>query len=338
MPTSKPLLSRVLHSPVQILAIIVTLVFCTEVVVMLVLSYLLPNVLNDTGEAFLDGFLLTLVCSPVLWAVITAAKRAEGERLLLARETEALRAQQMATLAQLATGVAHEIRNPLTSIKMLVQVNRAKFAEEGLPTADLDLVEHEIRRMERSINSLLEYARPDEAEFAVFSMQDVVQRTRQLIEGQRSAQGIGLELDIEEAPIHVCGDAAHIQQLLLNLALNAIDAMPQGGTLSIRVERSADQCQVVVADTGAGIDPAVQEKLFSPFVTTKPNGVGLGLGICRRIAESHRGSLTGKNRATGGAEFRITLPLASQPTGSSRQNVIRESGISADSDVTCRVS
>ncbi len=91
---------------------------------------------------------------------LTESEKAEQQRITMARQAEALRAQQMATLAQLATGVAHEIRNPLTSIKMLIQVNRTKFADEGLPTDDLDLVEQEIRRMERSVNSLLDYAHP----------------------------------------------------------------------------------------------------------------------------------------------------------------------------------
>ena len=308
MPGRDSALSSILHSPVRILAIILILVFTTEVVVMLVLPHVLPDVLGDIGEAFLDGLLLTLVCAPVLWLVILAAKRAEQERLTLARETEALRAQQMTTLAQLATGVAHEIRNPLTSIKMLIQVNRAKLADEGMLADDLELVEHEIRRMERSVNSLLEYARPERSEFVEFAIQQVVRNTVQLIDGRCDSQNVELIVQVPPAPATVIGDAAQIQQLLLNLALNALDAMPAGGQLSLAVAQSGKAFEIRVSDTGSGIDPAVEKKLFAPFVTTKENGVGLGLGICRRIAQSHDGTLTGANRSTRGAEFRLVLP------------------------------
>ncbi|WP_161604719.1 sensor histidine kinase [Roseiconus nitratireducens] len=239
---------------------------------------------------------------------LTDTQRAEEERLLMARQTEALRAQQMATLAQLATGVAHEIRNPLTSIKMLIQVNRSKFAEEGLPTDDLELVEHEIRRMEQSVNSLLDYARPEQGEFTKFAFQDTLRKAVQLIEGRCESQKVRLSVDVPSTPLLVEGDASQIQQLLLNLTLNALDAMPGGGELRIVADRAEGKVQIKVLDTGAGIDPTVLGKLFSPFVTTKPNGVGLGLGICRRIAESHRGELIGVNRIPHGAEFRLTLP------------------------------
>jgi PAS domain S-box-containing protein len=236
---------------------------------------------------------------------LTESQKAEREKI----EREALRAQQMATLAQLATGVAHEIRNPLTSIKMLVQVNRDKFAEQGLPTEDLELVEQEIRRMERSVNGLLEYARPEKAEFQNFALQEPVGKAARLIEGRCNSQNIVLHCEMPEQPLCLFGDPAQIQQLLLNLCINALDAMPQGGELRMAARQERETLCLTVSDTGGGIDDAVLGKLFSPFVTTKPHGVGLGLGICRRIAETHRGRLDGTNAAGGGARFELTLPL-----------------------------
>jgi PAS domain S-box-containing protein len=404
----------------RILGLVLMLVFVAEVAVMLVLPYVLPSMLNESGKAIVDAVLLTLVCAPALWLVIigplrriaiqehersetivasasesiltfdqngsvlscnraatelfdlnieavvgrnirsllpslvaipsdlpaemrleaikaggqrfpiqisiskypsetqqtriaivrdlTESEKAEQERLTMARETEALRGQQMATLAQLATGVAHEIRNPLTSIKMLIQVNRTKFADEGLPTDDLELVEQEIRRMERSVNSLLDYARPEASEFKRIAIQDVIRRTVQLIEGRCQNQQVTLNIIAPSEPVYVDGDAAQIQQLLLNLALNALDAMPDGGRLELSITPSDEHVVLSVVDNGVGINKIVLDKLFTPFVTTKINGVGLGLGICRRIAEVHGGKLTGMNQASRGAKFQLTLP------------------------------
>ncbi|QDV87126.1 Sporulation kinase D [Stieleria magnilauensis] len=267
---------------------------------------------------------------------LTEFERAERERLLMARETEALRAQQMATLAQLATGVAHEIRNPLTSIKMLIQVNRSKFADEGLPTDDLELVEHEIRRMERSVNGLLDYARPEHGESKTFPIQDAIGRTVQLIDGRCGTQNVNLALDCPDAPIYIDGDLAQLQQLLLNLTLNSLDAMPEGGELAISVTSDDSQVEVTVADTGDGISDAMLNKLFTPFATSKPNGVGLGLGICRRIAQSHHGSLVGSNRIPRGAQFRLTLPIAGQIAGQTDCERDRDSGDTSDSEESCK--
>lgn len=416
-------LSSILRSPTRILGIVLGLVFTVEVGVMLVLPYVLPDFLGDTGKAFVDAIMLTLVCAPVLWWVIigplrriaiqehqrsetivanasegimtfdqdgailscnralanilsaameavvgkttdafldrisrdfaklpatfrlrgkrydgtyfpvevsvsqfpsesrplfiaivrdlTETEHAEQERVTMARETEALRAQQMTTLAQLATGVAHEIRNPLTSIKMLIQVNRDKFADEGLPTDDLELVEHEIRRMERSVNSLLDYARPEDGQRIVFPIQQVIRKTVQLVNGRCAQQSVQLKIDSDEDPLLIDGDASKIQQLLLNLSLNALDAMPSGGELTIRACRADQQMELAVIDTGEGIRDGMLPKLFSPFSTSKPTGVGLGLSICRRIADSHGGSLIGRNRTCGGAEFILLLPISS---------------------------
>lgn len=260
---------------------------------------------------------------------LTEAERAEAERLLMARETEALRAQQMTTLAQLATGVAHEIRNPLTSIKMLIQVNRSKYASEGLPTDDLELVEQEIRRMERSVNSLLDYARPEQGEQEAFAIQSVIRKTIQLIDGRCGQQRVKLKIECDDSPIILNGDASQVQQLLLNLVLNALDAMPDGGELTIRANTNRERLELSVIDTGDGIREDMFEKLFLPFSTSKPTGVGLGLGICRRIASSHGGTLTGQNRIDGGAEFRLSLPLQVPESNKASESLNREASCKA---------
>lgn len=293
---------------------------------MVVLPVILPRPINKLGEAVIDAVLLTAVIAPVLWWLIHAAKRAEDDRLLVAREAEALRGQQMATLAQLATGVAHEIRNPLTSVKMLVQVHLGVLNEQGLPTDDMQIVEQEIRRMERSVNSLLEYARPEASEFKQFSIQELLNRMLKLIQGRCETQHIKLEVDCPASELMVEGDAMQIQQVILNFCLNAMDAMPHGGNLRIRATKKVDGQQnaenkiwdamgnqansisISVQDTGSGISESAKDLIYQPFFTTKPNGIGLGLGICQRIAKAHGGDINAKNNPNGGATFTFNLP------------------------------
>ncbi len=141
------------------------------------------------------------------------------------------------------------------------------------------------------------------------ALQDPIGKAARLIEGRCDSQHVDLRCDLPQHGLSVFGDPAQIQQLLLNLTINALDAMPEGGVLSVSAWQGDEAVHVVVADSGDGIEQAVLGKLFSPFVTTKPKGVGLGLGICRRIAETHRGRLDGRNSPAGGAQFELTLPL-----------------------------
>ena len=318
--------SKILRSPKSILLIVLVLVFLTEFLVMVVLPVILPRPISKLGEAVIDAVLLTAVIAPVLWWLIHAAKRAEDNRLLVAREAEALRGQQMATLAQLATGVAHEIRNPLTSVKMLVQVHLGVLSEQGLSTEDMQIVEQEIRRMERSVNSLLEYARPEASEFKPFSIQEMLNRMLKLIQGRCETQHIKLEVDFPQSDLMVEGDSMQIQQVILNFCLNAMDAMPQGGHLQIRATKgnvgkqnsekqkrdtmsnAANNISISVQDTGPGISESAKDLIYQPFFTTKPNGIGLGLGICQRIAKAHGGNIDAKNNLNGGATFTFHLP------------------------------
>jgi signal transduction histidine kinase len=231
--------------------------------------------------------------------------RAEQRR----RERETLRAEQMALVAQVATGVAHEIRNPLTSIKMLIQANQEDGDDEPLSPEDLQIIEGEIRRMERCLQIFLDYARPPKPDRKHVDLASLTQQTLALVEGRARRQKVALRFEPSPGPFRVEADGGQIHQLLLNLALNALDVMPQGGTLEIVLRKCDDSVELAVVDTGPGITPLMRGRLFQPFATSKETGVGLGLVISRRIAEDHGGSLTEQGPAEGGACFVLRLPL-----------------------------
>jgi signal transduction histidine kinase len=234
----------------------------------------------------------------------TAQREAETSRML---------ADQMAQIAQVATGMAHEIRNPLTSIKLLVQENRVELTEHGVPDSDLEIVESEVDRMERKLNTFLQFARPSPPDIQTIDLVDSIRQTLALIRLRAESQNVNCETHVEtEIPasdtVRVSGDADQIQQVLLNLALNSLDAMLHGGTLTVSVSnKHFDSVHVTVADTGMGIPDSVRDRLFEPFVTSKSAGIGLGLVVCRQIIERHNGVLTGSNSAEG-AVFEFTLP------------------------------
>jgi signal transduction histidine kinase len=251
-----------------------------------------------------------------LQGVIEEIEGAIGQ--LQQREREMLHAQQLSALGQVAAGVAHELRNPLTSIKMLVQTGLE--GDGGLPAADLGIIEHEIQRMETCIQTFLDFARPPRAERRRCDLNDRIRRALALVEGRARRQGVVLHADLPTESVLVDIDAEQIQQVLLNLLLNSLDAMPGGGTVRLAVTRStwpADgnghtsglpALEVRIEDTGPGIAPHIRQRLFEPFVSSKETGLGLGLSICKRLIEAHGGSIHGENSREGGAVFRFFLP------------------------------
>ena len=238
--------------------------------------------------------------------ITLAVERSQAEQRR--RERETLRAEQMALVAQLATGVAHEIRNPLTSVKMLIQANQEDGGKRPLGQEDLQIIEGEIRRMERCLQTFLDYARPPKPERKLIDLAALAERTLALVEARADDRRLPCASSLPAEPIQVEADAGQIQQLLLNLALNALDAMPQGGTLEIHLRKCDDNVELAVLDTGPGIAPSMRGQLFQPFATSKEKGVGLGLVISRRIAEDHGGSLTVQSRPEGGVCFTLRLP------------------------------
>jgi signal transduction histidine kinase len=230
------------------------------------------------------------------------------------REREVLRAEQLAAVGQLAAGLAHEIRNPLTSIKMLVQMGRELDAAGGLPADDLAVIEREIRRVERSLQTFLDFARPPRPEKRPVDVGQAASETLELVRGRATKQGVALVYHAAPVPVVVNADVGQVRQVLVNLALNALDAMPAGGSLDLTVREDAGHAEVTVRDTGPGLAADVRAKLFRPFVSTKETGLGLGLVISKRIVEDHGGTIAAGDRTGGGAEFTVRLPRHATPS------------------------
>jgi two-component system sensor histidine kinase HydH len=221
------------------------------------------------------------------------------------RQREVLRAEQLAAVGQLAAGVAHEIRNPLTSIKMLVQ---AGLEDGALPAEDLRVMEPEVRRMERSLRTFLDFARPPRPERRPTSLNEVVQHTVGLIQGRAAKQRVEVSTDLPPEGVWLIGDGQQLEQVLINLTLNSLDVMPSGGALKVSLRSTPTEAVIEVADVGPGLSPEVLDRLFHPFVSSKPTGLGLGLVICRRIVEDHGGTVNAANGPNGGAVFTVRLP------------------------------
>jgi PAS domain S-box-containing protein len=260
----------------------------------------LPVEISLSPLARPEGLLVTAVIRD-----ITERKRLQQ----IQRERDLLRAEQLMAIGQVAAGVAHELRNPLTSIKGLVQVNRKEAESHGVPTEDLRVIEQEIRRMERTLQTFLDFARPPKPERRLYDVTPLVERVLALVKGRAGKQKVALDFHRPEQPLTLELDRDQIQQLILNLTLNALDAMPQGGVLEIAALAPAEGwAELHVSDTGPGIAAELLPRIFDPFVSSKETGLGLGLAVSRRIAEDHGGSLAAENRPSGGARFVLRLP------------------------------
>jgi signal transduction histidine kinase len=244
-------------------------------------------------------------------------------RRMQEQHREVLRAEQLAAVGQLAASIAHEVRNPLTSIKLLVSAALRGKPAQPLTSEDLHVIHDEVSRLERRVQTLLDFARPPEAVRRPGDLRSIVQRALDLVQSRIRQQGILTDLNLPETPMSVEADPDQLTGVLVNLFLNALDVMPHGGRLSLTLHPGPQgQCQLAVADTGPGIAAAVAERLFTPFASTKPTGTGLGLSICRRVVQDHGGTLTGNNRPEGGARFTITLPLHQEQKEAAHAEVV----------------
>ncbi|HWB87005.1 MAG TPA: ATP-binding protein [Bryobacteraceae bacterium] len=231
--------------------------------------------------------------------------RAELERRLV-------QADKLSSIGLLAAGVAHEVNTPLAVISTYAQMLAKQVSEDSQKSLILDKIAKQTFRASEIVNSLLNFSRTSTTSYGDVSLNRIIQETLSLLEHQLQKAGIQIKSELEPdlPPVH--GNTGKLQQVFLNLFLNARDAMSGGGTLEIRTWQEGSGVKVEVSDTGHGIAPEHLHRIYDPFFTTKAarKGTGLGLSVTYGIIQEHGGSIEVANRRSGGARFRLDLPLA----------------------------
>lgn len=226
----------------------------------------------------------------------------------LKREIETSR--RLASLGRVAAGIAHEIRNPLSSIKGFATYFRERYAADSDDRSTADIMIKEVDRLNRVISQLLEFARPLSLQKKRVPVQALIQHSLKMIERQAESGGVAVRTEFAPSPGEIDVDFDKITQVLLNLYLNALESMVQGGTLTVGCseERATRNLQISVTDTGAGIEKRHLEHIFDPYFTTKQTGTGLGLAIVHKIIEAHGGEVNVESAVGRGTTVTLDLP------------------------------
>ncbi|MCJ7760179.1 ATP-binding protein [Candidatus Bathyarchaeota archaeon] len=233
------------------------------------------------------------------------------EELIGERTRELKEAERLAAIGELATMVGHDLRNPLQGISGAAYVLRTKLRttrDEQVRTM-LEIIEKDVRYSDKIINDLLDYSREMRLELTAISLSSVIEDA---LASVLVPETISLKLSEKEAKINV--DPEKIKRVFMNIIKNAVDAMPGGGTFTIQSKESNDNMEIAFNDTGTGMPKEVMEKLGKPLQTTKAKGMGMGLAICYRIIQPHKGSVTAESIPDQGTTIKVTLPLLNNET------------------------
>jgi PAS domain S-box-containing protein len=228
-------------------------------------------------------------------------------------ETERRRAERLAYFEVLASGIAHEIKNPLVGIKTFTQLVPRRRNDERFMDEFTRVVGREIQRMERLLERLGALSRPGRRPQFPLDVRAPIAQAVEAMQPTFDEKSITLRVALGDSACLVLGQHTELEQLFLNLVMNAHEATPPGGVVRVDVTHDAERITVTIADTGPGIAPELVERVFDPFFSTKQRGSGLGLAICAGIAQTHGARLRAANAPNGGAIFFVEFPVASQP-------------------------
>ena len=229
----------------------------------------------------------------------------------LARAHAALaRSEQLGAMGRMAAGIAHEIRNPLGIIKNTAQLLREELDDAGVDSDLVRYIPEEVDRLNETLTGYLEFARDAPLRPETVDLVRLVRRTLKLVERDLQSAGVEVKSNLDSVDrLALWADPRRLQQVVLNLVLNAVQAMPEGGTLDLRLDSVDGRVALHVRDTGTGMDPARAQEIFEPFVTSKEKGSGLGLHVVQRIVEDHGGRIELETEPGRGSTFTVDLPV-----------------------------
>ncbi|MGQ0721200.1 MAG: ATP-binding protein [Candidatus Eiseniibacteriota bacterium] len=236
-------------------------------------------------------------------------------RRLVAAEGLLSRSEALAAMGMMAAGIAHEVRNPLSIISGTAARLRKKYGA-GAEDPLFAFIPEEVERLDRILEGYLRFARDEPPVPEPCDLREIVERTSRLVEEEFGAKGVIVRKALGEAAVRAEVDPRRLQQVLLNLLLNAAQAMPSGGELELGLAGEGSRAVVRVSDRGRGLTAKELARAFEPFYTTKEKGSGLGLVLAKRIVEAHGGTITIANREGGGATVTVSLPVIEGRAGS----------------------
>jgi signal transduction histidine kinase len=220
-------------------------------------------------------------------------------------------ADRLAAIGRITGGVAHEVKNPLNAIRLHVEVARQKMARgDGDITPQMDIIAREIVRLDRVVKTFLDFTKPVDLKYTNVSLRELMDEIAQLARPQAEASNIQVEVLLDEDGVEVRADRDLLKQALLNVVMNAIEAMPGGGALRLEALAGEDGAELRISDTGGGISPELREKIFRLYFTTKKEGSGIGLAMTFRIVQLHDGTIEFTSEPGKGTTFLIRLPIA----------------------------
>jgi len=246
----------------------------------------------------------------------------DGERigaLLTLRDTESVHriedeielSRRLAAIGRLTTGVAHEVKNPINAIVVHLELLREKMRQSDPNTQrHMDIIGNEIHRLDRVVQTLVDFNRPVELRLTSFDLRRLVEEVAMLAGPEAALQGVEVKTRIAPDALPIKADSDLVKQALLNVVLNGVQAMESGGVLTIAAHREDSVARIDVRDQGKGIAPEIRDKVFNLYFTTKKSGSGIGLAMSYRVLQMHSGSLDFTTEMGTGTTFRLQLPLA----------------------------
>jgi signal transduction histidine kinase len=279
------------------------------------------EVVQDLSEDYQTIFriqiLVVITCTVLMGALLVVlvfvVKR--GESIIERRAEERMRlkeqlsrAERLSAMGEMAAGISHEIRNPLGIIRSSAELLKKKVAKIDPSNALPDIIVEEASRLNNIITDFINYARPRHPKLNPCRVDDVIEKTLTFLAAQIEEHGYTIEKTCRNPLPEIMGDAPMLHQSFLNLFINAMQAMPDGGRIGVSLRAEGGQVRVEIEDAGPGIPADLSDKIWDPFFTTKDKGTGLGLGIVKNIVEAHGGTIRIANREPQGARVTIDLP------------------------------